>query len=86
MNMSIMVGNCQKLSGDAPHRKGYPKQNPPLYTCPVSTVEHFPGSRVSGVTQVANRCASVVVSNWTLRQLYAVRRVKVEDNITELKL
>ena len=35
---------------------------------------------------VANRCASVVGSNWTLRQLYAVRRVKVENNITELKL
>ena len=35
---------------------------------------------------VANRCASVGVSNWTLHQLYAVRRVKVENNITELKL
>ena len=42
--------------------------------------------RVSSFTQDANRCASVVVSNWTLRQLYAVRRVKVENNITELKL
>ena len=41
---------------------------------------------VSHVTLVANRCASVGVSNWTLRQLYAVRRVKVENNITELKL
>ena len=31
--------------------------------------------RVSELTQVANRCSSVVVSNWTLRQLYASRRV-----------
>ena len=43
-------------------------------------------ARVSELTQVANRRASVVVSNWTVRQLYAVRRVKVGDNITELKL
>ena len=42
--------------------------------------------RVSLGTEDANRCAGVVVSNWTLCQLYAVRRVKVENDITELKL